>query len=117
VSAATPPVLELRNLRVWYGSPRGAVRAVDGVSLQIGPAEVLGLVGDPHPLPTGVLSEARDPGRAASGSGIGRRVGGKLGLGERSDDEDLVAIRVHGGRPAEPIAGDAAGEPALELIG
>jgi peptide/nickel transport system ATP-binding protein len=39
-------VLDLRDLRVWYGSPRGAVRAVDGVSLQIRSGEVVGLVGE-----------------------------------------------------------------------
>jgi peptide/nickel transport system ATP-binding protein len=40
------PVLDVRDLRVWYGSPRGAVRAVDGVSLQIRSGEVVGLVGE-----------------------------------------------------------------------
>jgi peptide/nickel transport system ATP-binding protein len=39
-------VLDVRDLRVWYGSPRGAVRAVDGVSLQIRSGEVVGLVGE-----------------------------------------------------------------------
>ena len=39
-------VLDVRDLRVWYGSPRGPVRAVDGVSLQIRGGEVVGLVGE-----------------------------------------------------------------------
>jgi len=45
-SAPGDDVLSVRDLRVWYGTEKGAVRAVDGVSFDLRKGEILGLVGE-----------------------------------------------------------------------
>ena len=82
-AATSPePIIEARDVRIWYGTPRGAVRAVDGVSFTLGRAEILGLVGE-------------------SGSGkstLGRGLLGLLPEGAQMDGEllfkgsDLLAV-------------------------
>jgi peptide/nickel transport system ATP-binding protein len=72
-------VLDVRDLRVWYSSARGPVRAVDGIDLYIEPGEIVGLVGE-------------------SGSGkstLGRGLLGLLPHGARMDGD----VALHG----EPV--------------
>lgn len=71
------PVVSVRELRVYYGTPRGPVRAVDGVSLDIGPGEVLGLVGE----------------SGCGKSTLGRGILGLLPEGAVSDGEVLYGGR------------------------
>ncbi|MBB3665623.1 peptide/nickel transport system ATP-binding protein [Prauserella sediminis] len=40
------PLLEVRDLRAYIGSPRGTVKAVDGVSLAVDRSQALGIVGE-----------------------------------------------------------------------
>ncbi|WP_299967249.1 ABC transporter ATP-binding protein [uncultured Roseobacter sp.] len=44
--AATPVLLEVRDLRTYFHTFSGTVRAVNGVSFEIGQGEVMGLVGE-----------------------------------------------------------------------
>ena len=41
-----PPLLELRNVKMYYGTSRGTVKAVDGISLRLNKGEAMALVGE-----------------------------------------------------------------------
>jgi peptide/nickel transport system ATP-binding protein len=70
-------VLTVRGLRVHYGTIRGSVRAVDGVSLDIDAGEVLGLVGE----------------SGCGKSTLGRGILGLLPEGARANGEVLYGGR------------------------
>jgi peptide/nickel transport system ATP-binding protein len=71
------PVVSVRDLRVYYGTLRGPVKAVDRVSLEIQAGEVLGLVGE----------------SGCGKSTLGRGIIGLLPEGAVSDGEVLYGGR------------------------
>src|SRR6266498_2303579 len=66
-----PPVLKVRDLRVYYETPKGDVLAVDGINFDLYKGETLGLVGESgcgkSTAAMGILQLVVPPGRIADG--------------------------------------------------
>jgi len=65
------PLLEVEDLRVEFPTPKGSVRAADGVSFRVYPGEIVGLVGESgcgkSVTTLALLRLVRPPGRIAAG--------------------------------------------------
>jgi peptide/nickel transport system ATP-binding protein len=76
----TQPLLEVRNLRVEFPTRRGRLVALDDVSFQIAPGEILGVVGESGAgkslTGAAIIGLLDPPGRVASGEILfgGRRI-------------------------------------------
>src|ERR1700752_346157 len=76
----TAPLLQVRNLRVEFNTRRGTLVAVDDVSFDIAPGEVLGVVGESGAgksiTGTAIIGLLEPPGRIAGGEILleGRRI-------------------------------------------
>src|SRR5829696_8813347 len=98
----TTPLLEVRHLRVEFPTRRGTLRALDDISFDIAPGEILGVVGESGAgkslTGAAIIGLLEPPGRIASG-----RI---LLEGQRIDDLPYEQMRRIRGRKIGAIFQD-----------
>src|SRR6266849_2805917 len=94
-AGAAAPLLSVRDLRVSFFLDEGVVRAVDGVSFDVFPGQVLGIVGESgcgkSVTMKAILQIVEEPGRITAGRILFRR---RRGPGV-TDDEPVDLARLH----------------------
>ena len=106
------PVLAVRDLRVHFFLDEGLVRAVDGVSFDVAPGEVVGIVGESgcgkSVTMRAVLQIVDSPGRVVGGAMLFSGEGGRVVDLARLDPRGAMMRAIRGAEialiPQEPMA-------------
>src|SRR4051794_21581423 len=95
----SPPLVEIQNLRTWFYTDEGIVRAVDDVSLTISRGKTLGVVGESGSgksvTALSIMRLVSSPGRIAGGKILLHENGKPTPLSELPEGE---MRRIRGGR-------------------
>ncbi|HKV43055.1 MAG TPA: ABC transporter ATP-binding protein [bacterium] len=136
MSDRTPPLLSVRDLKVHFFMDEGVVKAVDGISFDVFPGQVFGVVGETgcgkSVAMRAVLRIVEPPGRIVSGEILLRRPHAGSEVGRDDIVQDLVRLpsggtelrHIRGGEialiPQEPMAAfspvHSIGDQILEAI-
>jgi peptide/nickel transport system ATP-binding protein len=94
------PILSVRNLKTFFFMDEGMAKAVDGVSFDVRPGQVVGIVGESgcgkSVTIKSVLRIVQKPGRIVGGEILFRRRGANGSGGRGAAVVDLVGLDAHG---------------------